>query len=137
MKIYFLFSGASKYSDTSKHCPGMTFLCGKSKNKVFSKCMRAIDCHMHYEMSVVEHENPLVTFMHQMIPHHLNAVNMARIALKHTTKAPGYEDDSDLDVGSLLVNIINTQNLQIQEMEKWLKKHGPEPQYCGHKNSKL
>ena len=33
---------------------------------------------MNYEMRVEEHSNPLVVFMHQMIPHHENAVNMAR-----------------------------------------------------------
>ena len=33
---------------------------------------------MNYEMRVEEHSNPLVVFMDQMIPHHENAVNMAR-----------------------------------------------------------
>ena len=36
---------------------------------------------MNYEMRVEEHSNPLVVFMHQMIPHHENAVNMARYNL--------------------------------------------------------
>ena len=36
---------------------------------------------MNYEMRVEEHSNPLVVFMHQMIPHHENAVNMARYDL--------------------------------------------------------
>ena len=35
---------------------------------------------MNYEMRVEEHSNPLVVFMHQMIPHHENAVNMAKWA---------------------------------------------------------
>ena len=29
------------------------------------------------------HQSPIVTFMQQMIPHHANAVNMAKIVLKH------------------------------------------------------
>ena len=33
---------------------------------------------MNYEMRVEEHSSPLVVFMHQMVPHHQNAVNMAR-----------------------------------------------------------
>ena len=37
-----------------------------------------VNIQMNYEMRVEEHSNPLVVFMHQMIPHHENAVNMAR-----------------------------------------------------------
>ena len=92
---------------------------------------------MNYEMRVEEHENPLVVFMHQMIPHHENAVNMARsachqtyrshlsrIALKHAAQAEGFDDD-DLDVAAFLRNIINTQNKQIQDMEAWLQRSKP------------
>ena len=72
----------------------MNFLCETDDNPQFSRCMEAIDCkvgfpniylrrqdirlQMNYEMRVEEHSNPLVVFMHQMIPHHENAVNMAR-----------------------------------------------------------
>ena len=77
---------------------------------------------MNYEMRVEEDPNPLVVFMHQMVPHHENAVNMARIALKHTTTAHGF-DDEDLDVSGLLRDIINKQNEQIMEMEHWFLRH--------------
>jgi len=119
---------------TSKEtfCPGQNFLCETRHNKEFSECMEAIGCKMNYEMRVEEDSNPLAVFMHQMIPHHENAVNMARIALKHAEEAVGY-DDEDLDVPALLRDIINKQNEQIQEMENWLKKYKntiPVPQYC-------
>ena len=37
-----------------------------------------VNIQMNYETRVEEHSSPLVVFMHQMIPHHENAVNMAR-----------------------------------------------------------
>ena len=97
-----------------------------------------VNIQMNYEMRVEEHSNPLVVFMHQMIPHHENAVNMARwggrcqiierlvaffsrIALKHAKSAEGFNDD-ELDVPALLRDIINTQNKQIQDMQGWLER---------------
>merc|ERR1719171_3127996 len=66
------------------HCQGLKFVCGATENS-FSKCMNAIDCKMNHEMQVLNIEkNHVATFMHQMIPHHKNAVNMARIMLKKT-----------------------------------------------------
>ena len=53
-----------------------------------------------------------VTFMHQMIPHHQNAVNMAKMLLK---TEPG---DDELE--SMLREIINGQNMQITYMRGWL-----------------
>ena len=73
----------------NKFCPGQNFLCQTRHNKEFSSCMEAIGCKMNYEMRVEEDSNPLVVFMHQMIPHHVNAVNMARIALRHVQHAVG------------------------------------------------
>ena len=52
----------------------------------FEKRMQAIDCMMNKEMRIVgfdSHQSCIVTFMQQMIPHHANAVNMAKIVLKH------------------------------------------------------
>jgi len=120
------------HTGKEKFCPGQNFLCETRHNKEFSECMEAIGCKMNYEMRVEEDSNPLVVFMDQMIPHHVNAVNMARIALKHAQDADGY-DDEDLDVPGLLRDIINKQNEQIQEMENWLKRQKYRktvPQYC-------
>merc|ERR1712192_3553 len=129
-------SEVSDYHESKDHfCPNMNFLCEKDDNPQFqstqfSSCMEAIDCKMNYEMRVEEHSNPLVVFMHQMIPHHENAVNMARIALKFAKSAEGFNDET-LDVPALLRDIINTQNKQIQDTQGWLERYGREsPQYC-------
>jgi len=125
-------SASSKYHhQKEKYCPGQNFLCNKQHNEEFFECMEAISCKMNYEMRVEESMNPLVVFMHQMIPHHENAVNMARIALKHATAADGY-DDEDLDVPGLLLDIINKQNEQIMEMEHWLMRQNMNQNHNSH-----
>eukprot|EP00951_Prasinocladus_malaysianus_P001930 scaffold13724_cov45-Prasinocladus_malaysianus.AAC.1 len=77
-------------------------------------------------------DNEIAVFMHQMIPHHgevasiANAVNMAKILLKHANTI-------DEDVESMVYDIINTQNAQITTMRGWLKDNGygtPESVLC-------
>jgi hypothetical protein len=114
--------------------------------------MRAIDCAMHVEMRVENVMDPTTTFMHQMIPHHKNAVRMAKILLKHHksaikcgTKYNGrmlaaincFDDDSTeaTPVISMLWNIINTQNSQITFMRAWLQDNKrPKFASCNHKS---
>ncbi len=45
--------------------------------------MAALNCKMNTEMSVnAAGADPLTIFYQQMIPHHANAINMARVLLK-------------------------------------------------------
>lgn len=56
-------------------------------------------------MRVTPHfTSAITTFMHQMIPHHENAVNMAKTLLI----LPEAKDDPE--ILGLLTDIINTQN---------------------------
>ena len=57
---------------------------------------------------------------------HENAVQMSRIAMKHSTKAKGY----DSEVEDLLRSIMATQNHQIQTMKTWLKEHASDGVVC-------
>jgi hypothetical protein len=53
----------------------------------FNQCLKAVDCFMEYHMQVTAAhgaESMATTFMLQMIPHHQNAVNMAKMLLKRT-----------------------------------------------------
>ncbi len=50
-----------------------------------------------------------------MIPHHINAMNMAKIALKFSSHLPEF----DAGVRGLMVNIIGSQGAQVQEMQRW------------------
>jgi hypothetical protein len=111
-------------------CPNQEFLCSPHDDQ-FSQCMQAIDCKMNSEMRVEETDNPLALFMHQMVPHHENAISMARIALKYGPNATGWNSHT-MDVKGLMLAIINNQAEQIQMMQSWLQAHHPqEPVYCG------
>jgi uncharacterized protein (DUF305 family) len=113
----------------AEYCPQLVFLCGAHTSD-FAECMKAIDCRMNYQMKVKNIDtNNVATFMHQMIPHHTNAVNMARVLLK---KTPQYGDSSlNVDIAEsaagehdgfqdMLLEMINVQNYQVSEMRKWL-----------------
>ncbi|CAM9664358.1 unnamed protein product, partial [Ascophyllum nodosum] len=59
----------------SELCPNQKFFCG-DPDDTFDRCMHAIDCKMNYEMRIerASDASNTVAFMHQMIPHHENAV---------------------------------------------------------------
>ena len=53
---------------------------------------------MNYNMkSILANSDPIVTFIHQMIPHHQNAVNMAKAVLKTNTLDASDEDDLEME----------------------------------------
>ncbi|KAL7554971.1 hypothetical protein ACHAWF_018546 [Thalassiosira exigua] len=90
----------------------------------FSKCIDSMNCAMMAGMttSVNETESEVALFLHQMIPHHQNAVNMAKALLQTgkvkcddlTDEESDQADDCALEV--ILREIINNQNAQIQVM---------------------
>ena len=55
-----------------------------------------------------------------MIPHHVNAVNMAKLLLKTSTKK---ELAAVEDLEGILWNIVNTQNYQIHQFRNYLGSH--------------
>jgi len=107
----------------SKDC-GIKFFPGDHTTQ-YEQCLQAIDCQMHWDMytETSKHDDKIVSFMQQMIPHHQNAVNMAKLLLKHA-------DQSDLDnvedLEGILRDIINTQNFQIHQFRNYLN---PENNY--------
>ena len=76
--------------------------------------MEAVDCHMTAEMRL-SYIDPVTTFMHQMIPHHQNAVNMAKALYKdaNVEDMKSSEDETETSVYFLIKEIINVQNYQI------------------------
>merc|ERR1719247_2876803 len=74
---------------------------------------------MNYNMkSILANSDPIVTFIHQMIPHHQNAVNMAKAVLKTNTLDASDEDDQEME--NMMWAIINGQNFQIHQMQDYL-----------------
>merc|ERR1719271_803989 len=91
-----------------------TFLCTTATlaEGSFGDCLNAMDCSMDLGMKTELHSNDIVSFMHQMIPHHENAINMAKLLMnKDTTLA------ADGEVMDMLWDIINVQGMQIQAMQ--------------------
>jgi len=101
---------------THKTCDGKSFLCGdmKAGSENFNECLERIDCKMHHDMAVHTDNDPVATFMRQMIPHHANAVSMAKVLKKAETMAGRELTD---EVAELVRSIINVQNHQIQTMQ--------------------
>ena len=97
-------TGVEQYKD-GKQCTGHEFLCAsaaKKEDTVF-KCFDAIDCAMNAEMRVDYNgkADQFVTFLQQMIPHHQNAVNMAK-CVSHDGAAVHYSSCLTLPRPSLL-----------------------------------
>lgn len=115
--------GLANYQLPQPQCPS-TFVCGADKQsaeiQAYADCLNAMDCAMFTEMSTgVKAGSNVALFIHQMIPHHQNAVNMAKNLLK-TDKVPcddvTDEDDWDCVMQVILRSIINGQNDEIQKM---------------------
>lgn len=71
---------------------------------------------MHNDMHKGMMSNdPDVAFAAGMLPHHIGAVEMAKIELKYGT---------DPEMRQLAKNIIASQDKEIKQMESWLKAHG-------------
>jgi hypothetical protein len=116
-------SHVSEYADGASNECKIEFFSGK-KDTDFEMCLHAIDCQMHYEMyseTGPDEDDKVALFMQQMIPHHVNAVNMAKLLLKQSTQA---ELDAVEDLEGILKDIINTQNFQIHQFRNYLNPEG-------------
>jgi hypothetical protein len=115
--------GVGDYTRDSGKCPYDAFICTEGdetpEQLLFGECMYALDCHMNYNMkSILANSDPIVTFIHQMIPHHQNAVNMAKALLK--TNTLDASDEGDREMENMMWAIINGQNFQIHQMQDYL-----------------
>lgn len=70
---------------------------------------------MHQDMmTAAQYKDPDVAFAAGMLPHHIGAVKMAEVELKY---------GKDPEMRKLAENIINAQQAEIEQMQKWLKVH--------------
>jgi len=103
------------------------FLCGSLK-KTFEKCVQSIDYKMSSDMryfSSKDNDDPVALFCEQMIPHHQNAVNMAKSLMKLHPEEVAAVDD----FGGLLMDIVNGQNYQIHQFRAYLE-GDPSERFC-------
>merc|ERR1719262_1779745 len=111
-------TGAAPYASGGARACTETFLQG-TLDTDFEKCLQAIDCQMNREMRIKgydDHKDEIATFMQQMIPHHNNAVNMAKLLLKHGAQEVAEVDDLE----DILWGIVNVQNYQVHQFRAYL-----------------
>ena len=108
-----------------------TYVCGVGEDNLqlaqYADCYDSMNCAMMQGMTTSASSNdPVALFVHQMIPHHQNAVNMAKAVLRQNVldcQDLTMETDDCLMEG-ILRSIINGQNMEIQMMRGYLDEKG-------------
>ena len=127
--------GLEAFQLPHRECPGR-FVCDVPvENRglaQFSQCIESMNCKMMAGMttSVKGSESEVALTLHQMIPHHQNAVNMAKALLKmDKLNCEDILDDESPDCAmeAILREIMNKQNAQIQKM-RWILEKNSYPQ---------
>merc|ERR1719316_2235743 len=114
--------GLAPYTGRGSMACSERFLCG-TLDSDFEKCMQAIDCKMNKDVKAytkADQQDKVAIFMEQMIPHHENAVNMAKILLKHVSAAAITAAIDEDGLTHILNDIIAQQNYQIHQFRNYL-----------------
>ena len=131
--------GLDNFQLPNKFCPPR-FVCGVESEadevlRVYSSCIEAENCAMLSGMTTgITAASEAALFIYQMIPHHQNAVNMAKTLLladKLDCSDITDEDNQDCVLEIILRDIVNGQNHQIQLMRGYLESKGyPDEDDC-------
>lgn len=121
--------GLDDYQLPHAQCPEQ-FVCNKPDGATgaFAGCLDSMNCAMTVGMTTnVNQGSAIALFMHQMIPHHQNAVNMCKALMNSgDLSCDDITDEEDplCAMTVLCYEIINVQNFQIQTMRGLLDAYG-------------
>merc|ERR1711904_583625 len=115
-------SGLEPYSFGEADACSERYICG-DLNTDFEKCLDAMNCEMKTNMhsyTTADHSDKIAVFMQQMIPHHKNAINMAKLLLKQVPAADITAAMEEDKLTNLLYDIISVQSYQVHQFRNYL-----------------
>jgi hypothetical protein len=130
--------GLDDFRLPNAQCPEK-FVCGHPDESTplgqFADCIESQNCHMFAGMTTgVSAQSEMALFIHQMIPHHENAINMAKALLESGDLddcGTFDEENPKCAMYDIALSIVNSQNYQIQLMRGLLESKGyPQTDDC-------
>lgn len=112
-------SGLGEYETGTSGCPEQFVCAGDDGKSEYATCIDAMNCQMMEGMTSNAGETVQDLFLIQMIPHHVNAVQMSKALLKtNDYECTDFVDGETVEciLQSIARTIIVNQNFQIQTM---------------------